>query len=63
MHWLAEDAPKYAKDHLTKFPRLIEKGIREGKKINFKLLALTQRQLLSRKQRALSNREKRQKIS
>lgn len=61
MHWLAEQAPKYAKDYLTKLRRLTPSRIREGAKIIFRLVGLTQRQLLKTYQRAQSNREKLQK--
>ena len=61
MHYLAEHAPKSAKQQFTKLCRGSSGIIREGAKIHSKIPYLIQRQVLSKIQRALSNREKLQK--
>ena len=58
---MTKHVPKFAKDTLTKLCRLISGAVREGVKINFKITHLIGKQVLSKHQRALSNREKLQK--
>ena len=61
VHWLAEHAPNSAKYQFIKFGRMTVKYPKKGAKIILKLLFLSRRRVLKKKQRELSNRENWQK--
>lgn len=63
VHCLAEHTQKSVQDKYTKHCCLNSKAIREGAKIILKLPFLTWRRLLRKSQRALSHREKTEKLS
>ena len=63
MHWLAQDAPKFAKDQFTKLCRLTSGAIRDGAKITSETHYLIQSQVLGNNQRALPKRKKTPKMS
>ena len=54
---MADHTQKSVKYRFKKLSQLTERDAREGAKIAFKLLYLTLRRLLTKNQRALSNRE------
>ena len=58
VHWLAEHAPKSTKYQLNQFGRLNARNLREAAKIILKLIFLTERLVLRKNQKGLSNREK-----
>ena len=62
MHWLEEHGPKSGNYWFTKFIWLTVRDHRKGAKIILKLLFLSRRQVLIRKQRALSNKENLRKL-
>ena len=61
VHWLKEHAPNSAKYQFIKFGRMTVKYPKKGAKIILKLLFLSRRRVLKKKQRELSNRENWQK--
>ena len=61
MQFFAEHAPKSTKYQFTKFGPLTARDPKEDAIIILKLLFLTRQQLLTKNQRALSNRENGQK--
>lgn len=58
MHWSAEHAPKSTKYQLNQFGWLNARNLSEAAKIILKLLFLTERLVLRKNQKGLSNREK-----
>ena len=58
MEWLPERVPRPANYQFTKFGQLDPRDPREGAKIMFQLLFLTQRPILRKIQGGLSDKEK-----
>ena len=61
MYCLAEHASKSAEYQFTNLRQLTSGAIEERAKFNLKILYLIRKKILSKNQRALSNREKLQK--